>query len=307
MSGWNDLVTTALLGTDRRPLPTGLAGPLAALDARLDEPDPAARLLDLAAGYAAMARVAGRLPDCPPAPTAPGQPWPEAPPPAQQLLAELLALGQPTLVDDWLSRSIAHRLSVAPRLWAQLLSTARTRGCDQRLVAEAVGPRGRFFASHHPQWRRVSLVRPQPAAGEAAEEAPVPSVLTATEVVERLAGRPVEGRQPAAAAMELLLTCTESWTPELVDAGLALIGGGLLTQPLVSRFAVRMPLAGYPAVGRVAGSCLFGPDRPTAAVLQSAWHGFVQVEELLHQRIRVHNVFEPQPYPAARTLIPRPY
>ena len=60
MAGWQDLVTTALLGTDRRPVPTGLptlwAGP--ATD------DPTETVLARAARHRAAARAGirpGRL------------------------------------------------------------------------------------------------------------------------------------------------------------------------------------------------------------------------------------------------------
>ena len=57
MTDWRDVVTTALLGTGRRPLPAGLPESWAIPS---EETDPAVRLLDLAARHRAIRRVANQ-------------------------------------------------------------------------------------------------------------------------------------------------------------------------------------------------------------------------------------------------------
>ncbi|HSU36445.1 MAG TPA: hypothetical protein VLJ88_12380, partial [Propionibacteriaceae bacterium] len=62
MTSWDDLVTTALLGTDRKPLPDGASAN-----------DPTRVVLAAAARHRAAVRAGARLDDCP---------EPEPPPPA---------------------------------------------------------------------------------------------------------------------------------------------------------------------------------------------------------------------------------
>ncbi|MFE7490836.1 hypothetical protein ACFU6L_25615, partial [Kitasatospora sp. NPDC057541] len=73
---WESLQTTALLGTDRRPLPA--PGPAAPYDGAVDRADPATALLELAA-LETVRRRAGALPA--PAPAAAGRPAAEDPRP----------------------------------------------------------------------------------------------------------------------------------------------------------------------------------------------------------------------------------
>ena len=80
MTSWDDLVTTALLGTDRKPLPDGAS-----------EDDPTRVVLAAAARHRAEVRAGARLADYPepvPPPAATREPAPIA---AQKLIAEHLA------------------------------------------------------------------------------------------------------------------------------------------------------------------------------------------------------------------------
>ena len=66
MSGWEDVVTTGLIGTDRRRMPDDLPASWAAgLDQELD---PAHAVLSLAARHRAASRAGNPLRSCPPAP-----------------------------------------------------------------------------------------------------------------------------------------------------------------------------------------------------------------------------------------------
>ncbi|MFJ9441536.1 DUF5691 domain-containing protein [Kitasatospora sp. NPDC101235] len=161
---WETLHTSALLGTDRRPLPA-TALPLA--DA-VDQGDPATALLELAA-LAAVRRRAGALPVPaaePPGPPAAEDTRPELPEPAARRLAVLLSgrtgsSGGGTLANlaellpQWLGTARARGLRPPAALIPGLLDAARARS---ELRADAValaGPLGRWLAEQNPDWRFV--------------------------------------------------------------------------------------------------------------------------------------------------------
>lgn len=165
---WEELRTTALLGTDRRalPAPTG-PGPLAAAASAVDRTDPAAALLELAA-LATVRRRAGLLPApaAPPQPAAPADERRALPAAAARRLTVLLcgrgpgpgtgALANLTeLLPQWLAgaRELDYRPPAA--LVPALLEAARARS---ELRADAValaGPLGRWLAEHNPDWGYV--------------------------------------------------------------------------------------------------------------------------------------------------------
>ncbi|MCC9310536.1 DUF5691 domain-containing protein [Kitasatospora sp. RB6PN24] len=162
---WSALLGTALLGTDRRPLPPP-AGPPAyrAAAAELAGPDHATALLEQAA-LATVRRRAGLLPL--PAPT--GAPVPAAPDPRPELpqaaarrLTVLLAGrggGGPAnlaeLLPQWLveARSRGYRPPAA--LVPGLLEAARARNEVRADAVALAGPLGRWLAERNPQWRFV--------------------------------------------------------------------------------------------------------------------------------------------------------
>ncbi|MFE7593904.1 DUF5691 domain-containing protein [Kitasatospora sp. NPDC057512] len=163
---WETLHTSALLGTDRRPLPA-TALPLA--DA-VDQGDPATALLELAA-LAAVRRRAGALPVPaaePPGPPAAEDTRPELPEPAARRLAVLLSgrtgggagtggtlANLSELLPQWLATARASGLRPPAALIPGLLDAARARS---ELRADAValaGPPGRWLAEQNPDWRFV--------------------------------------------------------------------------------------------------------------------------------------------------------
>ncbi|MBT2396096.1 DUF5691 domain-containing protein [Streptomyces sp. ISL-100] len=162
---WEELVTTALLGTDRRTLPPGAATP---------GKDAPAALLDAAARQT-VRRRAGLLP----APAAarpdpaPHDPRPPLPAPARRRLAQLLAgrtsspagAGAGTggrrgtapdlteLLPQWLAAANRRQFQAPPALLPALLDAARAR-TDLRPQALAfAGPRGLWLARLNPDWR----------------------------------------------------------------------------------------------------------------------------------------------------------
>ncbi|UCA53461.1 DUF5691 domain-containing protein [Streptomyces sp. WA6-1-16] len=156
---WEDLVTSALLGTDRRP-PASRGGPVPA--------DAPAVLLDAAALHT-VRRRAGLLPAVPearPEPAAP-DPRPALPEAARHRLAHLLAdRSAPSgggrrgtapdlteLIPQWLAIANRRGFRAPAALLPPLLDAARAR-TDLRPQALAfAGPRGRWLAGLNPDWK----------------------------------------------------------------------------------------------------------------------------------------------------------
>ncbi|MEU5371123.1 DUF5691 domain-containing protein [Streptomyces sp. NPDC005951] len=156
---WEELVTSALLGTDRRP-PAPRGGPVPA--------DAPAALLDAAALHT-VRRRAGLLPAVPearPAPAAP-DPRPTLPEAARHRLAHLLAdRSAPSgggrrgtapdlteLIPQWLAIANRRGFRAPPALLPALLDAARAR-TDLRPQALAfAGPRGMWLAGLNPDWK----------------------------------------------------------------------------------------------------------------------------------------------------------
>ncbi|KUN85494.1 hypothetical protein AQJ66_13370 [Streptomyces bungoensis] len=155
-SSWDDLVTTALLGTDRRPpaeAAPGREAPVALLDA---------------AAVATVRRRAGLLPGraAPRPEPAPGDPRPALPAAAARRLALLLADrsgggggrrgSSPDLTEllpQWLAAANAHGYAAPPQALPALLDAARGR-TDLRPAALAfAGPRALWLARLNPDWR----------------------------------------------------------------------------------------------------------------------------------------------------------
>lgn len=156
MTSWPDLVTTALLGTDRRDLPADLPEDLASFAARLGSDDGAGRLLDLAAGYTAYVRAGAVADSCAAPAQAPPASHEPAPSSAHQVLRRLVETRSATLVTEWLQVCVEHGRSVAPSLWTELADLATSgSGVDARLLRLAVGRRGLWFLSHNDRWLRL--------------------------------------------------------------------------------------------------------------------------------------------------------
>lgn len=168
VGSWEDLVTTALLGTDRRPLAGGgpdRAAPVALLDA---------------AALATVRRRAGLRPAAAarrPEPAA-EDPRPALPAAAARRLALLLADRSGTgggrrgaspdlmeLLPQWLATANAHGYAAPPKTLPALLDAARGR-TDLRPAALAfAGPRGLWLARLNPDWRFA--LRAAPGGGAA--------------------------------------------------------------------------------------------------------------------------------------------
>ncbi|HEY4571646.1 MAG TPA: DUF5691 domain-containing protein [Kribbella sp.] len=148
MKGWDGLVSSALLGTDRRPahfedLPDHIRE-------RLGD----GGLLD-AAALATIYRRAGRKPlrDLEPLPAAPGEDRPLPRPVAIRRLAAMLGGFQTSALGEWLRAADAHGWGVPPEHLPALADYARHRAEYRPLVIAAAGRRARWLADLNPEWR----------------------------------------------------------------------------------------------------------------------------------------------------------
>lgn len=209
MKAWDDLVSTALLGTAKRGLPetAGVASrPLA--DAGIEHPDPAGRLLEQAA-VLTIYRRAGVLPrrDVAVGESAPGETRPRVSDAAAQRLDGLLA-DRPGLLPEWLDLCAASGARVPEELLPALLERARTSRAFAARLAPVVGERGRWLAAVNPDWRTVldrvaaDVETQDPAAWETGRRP------------DRVAYLAALRRTDPAAARELL---AEGWTAEAPD------------------------------------------------------------------------------------------
>jgi hypothetical protein len=210
---WSEVVTIALLGTDRRPLPPELLLPPGAEG--VADAGGTTLLLDDAVRHRALRRAARLLARCPAPPVAPDDDRPWAPPAAQDLLGRLLARPVPELVNAWLGAAAAWGVRPAPEHWTDLAALAATRpDYDRGVLAQALGVQGVWFVAQNPAWRRLSeaLARPTsgPARGGGEPARPVPG-----EVEVR--GRP-----------ELALEVPAPWPRTLTVAALRVLLSGQL-------------------------------------------------------------------------------
>ncbi|MFJ3303432.1 DUF5691 domain-containing protein [Streptomyces sp. NPDC086549] len=219
---WEDLVTTALLGTDRRPPADGGAGreaPVAVLDAA------AVETVRRRAGLR-PARAAGR-----PEPAA-EDPRPALPAAATRRLTMLLADRPGTgggrrgtspdlmeLLPQWLAAANARGFAAPPETLPALLDAARGRTDLRPAVLAFAGPRALWLARLNPDWRFA--LRAAPGGGTTL---PDPDDASAADEMQRrwqeglFAERvallaAIRARRPAA-ARELL---TSTWATERAE------------------------------------------------------------------------------------------
>ncbi|MEU7280275.1 DUF5691 domain-containing protein [Streptomyces sp. NPDC045431] len=157
-TSWEDLVTSALLGTERRPPGAGSDGK-----------DAPVALLDAAALHT-VRRRAGLLPApaaAPPEP-APHDPRPPVPEAARRRLTQLLAdRAGPSqgggrrgaapdlteLLPQWLATANAHGYRAPASVLPSLLDAARARTDLRPQALTFAGPRGLWLARFNPEWR----------------------------------------------------------------------------------------------------------------------------------------------------------
>jgi hypothetical protein len=148
MNRWEELVTTALLGTDRRPVAEGSVQP---------DLDPVDLVLSEAARHRAAVRAGRILQTCPPPDWPPGPVLAPAPPLAQDKVAEHLGFGDVAQVNAWLSRTAEQGSGLAAEHWvAAATLAARAPGVNRRDLAAVLGRPGVWFLSRNPEWAQLA-------------------------------------------------------------------------------------------------------------------------------------------------------
>ncbi|MDF5752352.1 DUF5691 domain-containing protein [Spongiactinospora sp. TRM90649] len=151
---WEEIVSAALVGTDRRP-PAGMP----------EGAEPAPTLLERAAVQVVRRRAGQRLIRGEPLPVAPGEERPEVPVAAADRLARILGGEHPRLLPEWLGAAAAMGRRVPPHLLPQLLDHAAKDRSIRSHVAALAGRRGRWLAGlGRQEWSYLDR-EPDAAAG----------------------------------------------------------------------------------------------------------------------------------------------
>jgi hypothetical protein len=153
---WRELVTVAMLGTDRRDPPDAPPGPVADLVDDVLRPDGASRMLAAVAAVAA-ARRAGFTPRPTVSPLQPPahdhRPMcsTDAVTTWRRLIAEW-----PVLEDEWVLTVVEQGLRLAPDALVELLARHRGDGVRHARVLSAAGPAASWVIDHFPELARSS-------------------------------------------------------------------------------------------------------------------------------------------------------
>jgi hypothetical protein len=153
---YEDLVTAATVGLDRRAVPlAGLAGPAGEHAGLVDEADPAAGLLD-AAALLYSARRAGVVPGrADLAQAAAPETAPELSAAAAGVLGFALRRNDAELAADLLTATAAAGFRVRAPLLPAVLDAAVRHRALRGPAGAVLGERGRWLAEHREDWRRV--------------------------------------------------------------------------------------------------------------------------------------------------------
>ena len=148
---WREMVTVALLGTDRRDPPVPPPGGLADLAADDPQPTPSQRLLQQVAGCA-VAQRAGVLPGVSAQLLAPpdDDPRPVTPPVASATWRRVIA-DWPVLEDEWVLAVVSSGRRLAPELVVPLLARHRADATRHARVLVAAGPLGQWMIEWSPR------------------------------------------------------------------------------------------------------------------------------------------------------------
>ncbi len=180
---WRELVTTALLGTDRRPPPEP-EGPLAELVADTARAAPSERMLALVAACTAVRR-AGVLPGPPLGRLVP--PEPDERPvcvPAAVARWHHITRSWPVLEDEWFLTLVSNGWRAAPELVPAMLARHRGDAVRRTRAMVAAGALGGWLVEHVPELApRVQLAAASPDS--IAEVPPLPIPPDLAELLDR--------------------------------------------------------------------------------------------------------------------------
>lgn len=286
MSGWPELVTTALLGTGRRPLPTGLPSSWGTkAQAKPDRPDrdPAVRLLELAARHRAVSRVSSTPGALPRAKAA--EPIPlldRRPPPAEaaDVLAQLIVRPTPALINLWLACAATAGCGVPAPYWTRLARVAaHSTAYDRALLGRVLGERGRWFLRQNPDWRRLAADAAADVAHDPRPSDPGGDRQTTAETVR---ARPYA-----------IFDHPDPWPTDVVAAAYAVLGRGAVgrtTREYAAGVGARLPVELYAGLGSAAQYYLQAPEA-SPVLRRQIRASFVILEEAAFVRVRIEEAF----------------
>jgi hypothetical protein len=193
---WREMVTVALLGTDRRDPsdpPTGALSDLAA-----DDPQPTAsqRLLQQVAGCT-VAKRAGMLPGAGATLIAPpADDLRPITPPAATATWHRVVDEWPVLEDEWVMAVIHAGWRLAPELVVPVLARSRTDATRHARALVAAGALGQWMVEWSP---RLACTSKKPAVMEAIGE--LPELAIVPELQPVLLGSPVQAARTIAGGL----------------------------------------------------------------------------------------------------------
>lgn len=224
---WRDMVTVALLGTDRREPPAPPQGGLADLAADDPQPTPSQRLLQQVAGCA-VAQRAGVLPGASATLVAPPDDDPRpVTPPATTATWRRIVSDWPVLEDEWVLAVIHSGHRLAPELVVPLLARHRTDATRHARALVAAGTLGQWMIEWAPRLacaaKKAAVME---AIGELPELAIVPDLLpvlwaSPTHAAQTIAGglsSGVFGVSHRAVLINLVARVNPASLPELGEA-----------------------------------------------------------------------------------------
>ncbi len=193
---WQQMLTVALLGTDRREPPSPPVGGLADLAADDPQPTPAQRLLQQVAGCTVVRRagIEAGPPVTTVAPPAPDA-RPVTPHSASATWCRLVA-DWPVLEDEWVLAVIRNGRRCAPDLVPMLLARHRADATRHARALVAAGPLGPWMIDWSP---RLACSAKQPPVAELIGE--LPELAIVPELLALLAAPPAEVARTLAAGL----------------------------------------------------------------------------------------------------------
>jgi hypothetical protein len=291
MPGWEDVVTTGLIGTDRRPVPDTL---LASWGTELDQAvDPAHAILTLAARHRAVTRAGRVLPHCPPGAVAPPNRLPVASPAAHQMLASLLSPPQVELLNLWLLTAARHGQRVSAAYWTPLaVLAARSPELDRTALVDAVGDRGVWFVEQNPQWARLA----KSLRSQIRDASPERNDMN-VEVTE----------DAVRADPELIMNAAAPWSDQLSRTVIQIIGSGQFRQRgarYASKVGARLPLQHYELLRSAVPQIIERQELLTPAGLRSVREALLALERTAWLRVEMRSTFSGEPIMVERLEIP---
>ena len=230
---WNQMVTVALLGTDRRDPPSPPSGGLADIAVDDPQPTPSQRLLQQVAATTVVRR-SGLLPAEPIATVAPpaDDARPITPAGATATWRRIIS-DWPVLEDEWVLTVVRVGRRLAPEVVSPILARYRTDATRHARALVAAGPLGSWMIDWSP---RLACTAKQ------ARNAP-----TTLEMVAELPALPIVPE------FEQLLTATPAAAARALAAGLSAAQFGTAHRAVLVNLLARISPASLPAIATAIG------------------------------------------------------